>query len=331
MMECIASELVEQTIEGDSQGNFAKEIWRFSEGVPLSCVRKTLPDGPTRGVVVFVHGFAQNRYSWHTSQRSMVNWFAARGWDVYNLELRGHGRSRGRLSHGAEAFSDYAEDVARVANHFKGKAFFIGHSLGGSACYAGATRAEMAGVIGIGAPFRFGGANSTLRRLCQVTNLLKPVLMERTDLRTAVLGRAVGRIYGVADVLGYGFPIAGWYPDSVEREVIMERLEKGFDWTSLKVWTEMSQWSKRGSCDFAPEWKDNETPVFVVVGDKDHLMPLEDARGAYDLSASSDKTLQLFDDYEHEVHWGHLDLVLGRYASQHTWPAIDQWMSDRQV
>ena len=38
---------------------------------------------------------------------------------------------------------------------------------------------------------------------------------------------------------------------------------------------------------------------------------------------------KLFEPYDHEVHWGHLDLVLGRKAPAHTWVWIDDWMAAR--
>ena len=58
-------------------------------------------------------------------------------------------------------------------------------------------------------------------------------------------------------------------------------------------------------------------------------MPLGDARGAYDRSASPDRTLLVFDDLSHEVHWGHLDLVLGDRAPKHVWPVLHHWMAAR--
>ena len=61
----------------------------------LALVRKVLPCGGGPPVVL-VHGFAQNRYTWHSSGRSMSAWLAAQGFDVYVLELRGHGRCDGR-------------------------------------------------------------------------------------------------------------------------------------------------------------------------------------------------------------------------------------------
>ena len=323
-----SSELVEQAIDAGEMGRFNKEVWAFDSGVPLHFVRKTAEAGPSRGPVVLVHGFAQNRYSWHTSTRSMANGLAAYGWDVYNLEMRGHGRSRTRNGPNAQSFSDYVNDLSRVADHFEGKAIFVGHSLGGAACYAASTQSTMAGVVGIGAPFEFGRHNRTLRLICGLTRVARPLMWRGGQVHTGAAAWFLARNFELADVLSHGLPVTGWQPGSVERELFVERVTKGFDWTPVHIWQEMAQWCKDGF-PYREAWRSNPTPVLVMVGDRDHLMPLGDARGAYDLSPSAGRELHLFDDYLHEVHWGHLDLILGEKASQHTWPVLHKWMSER--
>ena len=165
---------VVQTVHGDETVELHKQILILDddEGLPLAMVRKHLPGGPTRPPVLLVHGFAQNRYTWHISGRSMSAWLAARGFDTWNLELRGHGRSREAAQDratGAEVFDDYVGDVLRAADALPGPAFWIGHSLGGAVLYGAATEAEGAarplGVVGIGALFRFGQANPFLKLL----------------------------------------------------------------------------------------------------------------------------------------------------------------------
>lgn len=324
-MKVVSSERVEHIPNRDAAVVFREERLEI-EG--LSLVRTFLPEGPTRGVVVLVHGFAQNRYSWHLSRRSMVAWLAVRGWDVHNLELSGHGYSRGR-GRGQASFEDYVADVRLVAEALPG-AFFVGHSLGGAACYgAAAEGAEMAGVIGVGALYRFAQHNWMLKVLCSTTWALRRTFILRLGVRTRVAGHALGQLYQVTDIAGYTFPISGWWPGSMDLELLQERLRRGMDWASVQVWLDMSRWGATGRWDYEEAWSGCTTPLLVLVGDEDHLMPLGDARGAYDRSASSDRTLQVFDDFHNEVHWGHLDLVLGDKAPEHVWPAIDAWMRAR--
>lgn len=351
MPEVIEQGLVTQVVDGEHTVDLHRSVMRVDTDVPLFLVRKHLPTGPTRPPVMLVHGFAQNRYSWHNSHRSMTAWLAERGWDTWNLELRGHGRSRKEGVSGAEVFSDYVLDVRVAAAALPEAAFWVGHSLGGAALYAaaaetwdavqagagvldddqaGAAERLPRGVVGIGALYRFGGANRTLGLLGRVTHGFRDApWMSALQIRTRVAGTLLARLYGISDIAGYAFPISGWWPGSVEPQVLAERLSRGFDWTSVKVWQEMARWAATGQFEWDAAWSRTDLPTLVIAGDEDHLMPPGDAEAAYLRSGSRDKTWQVFDDFHHQVHWGHLDLVLGRHAPRHVWPLVHRWMSDR--
>ena len=89
--------LVEQRVHGSERLHLTKGV--VSAALPgggsLALVRKRLPGLEPRAAVVLLHGFGQNRYTWHLDSRSFSAYLAGRGLDVFNLELRGHGRSRG--------------------------------------------------------------------------------------------------------------------------------------------------------------------------------------------------------------------------------------------
>jgi len=325
MFESVSEETVEQVTDDGATVVLRKHVLALPGMPRLAVVRKHLPAGPTRPPVMLVHGFAQNRYSWHTSRRSMSAWLAQRGFDVYNLELRGHGRSRGDAR--AERFADYVEDLARAMRALDEPPFLVGHSLGATVAYAAATQAPARGVVGIGGVYVFARQNPTLRTLARLTHASPSI--GGLQIRTKVFGEIIGRLYGLSDSLGYAFPISGWWPGSVEPEILAERLSVGFDWTSLTVWNEMCRWSATGSFDYDDAWRALDVPLLVVLGDKDVLVPPDDGRIAFDRSGSRDKSLEIFDDFAHETHWGHLDLVLGRKASAHVWPRVSSWMEAR--
>jgi len=340
LVETVSQGLVEQVTTADERVLLHKEILRLNGDLPLAMVRKHLPGGPTLPPVLLVHGFAQNRYSWHTSRRSLSAWLAARGWDVWNLELRGHGRSRDVATGGAERFEDYVHDALLASDAMPGPAFWVGHSLGGMVLYGAATRTvpqarERAGraplgVVGVGALFRFGQANPAMNLLTRATHALRDLpIMGRFQVRTQLAGHLIGKLYGLSDVTGYAVPLSGWWPGSLEPELLAERLREGFDWTSVTVWQEMSRWSAEGRNPFEEAWRTTDLPLLVLLGDQDHLLPPADGRVAYDLSGSHDKTLRIFDDWHDQVHWGHLDLILGRHAPAHVWPALEGWMRAR--
>ncbi len=286
--------------------------------------------------IVLVHGFAQNRYTWHASTRSLSAWLAAQGYDVWNLELRGHGLSRGQTPAEARAgrFSAYVDDAATLAEAL-GPAFWLGHSLGGAVSYAAATRAQMRGVVGIGGLYSFAQANKSLNLLCQLSRLFgaggdrAAAVLGTLSVKTRLAGQLLGRLYGISDVAGYAFPISGWAPGSMEPELLAERMERGFDWTNLSIWMDMAKWGQTGSPEWDADWAATQLPVLVVAGDLDHLMPPSDARMAYDRSGSHDKTWMLLDDYATGHHWGHVDLLLGKHARQFVWEPLRDWMAVR--
>ena len=328
--ERISREQVTQVVDGDREVTLRKEVLRLNSVPPLALVKKTLVGGATKPPVVFVHGFAQNRYSWHASRRSFTAYLAAEGFETYNLELRGHGRSREFGGFGAQRFEDYIHDVVHVAEAIGQPAFFVGHSLGGAVIYAAAGRVPMRGVVGIGACFAFGRSNPLMRALCQVTDAFRvAVPIGSMNVHTQIFGIAITKAFKWVDSAAFLVPFSGWAPGSVEPDLLAERLARGFDWTSVQVWFEMASWAKRAQYPYAQDWARASVPVYVVAGDLDHLLPPRDAKAAYDFAGSEDRTWELFDDYRHDVHWGHLDLVLGTQAPHHTWPAIGRWLSAR--
>ena len=54
----------------------AVELPGDGEHPTLALARRVSPEGASRGPVVLVHGFAQNRYTWDCTDRSMAAWLA---------------------------------------------------------------------------------------------------------------------------------------------------------------------------------------------------------------------------------------------------------------
>lgn len=299
-------------------------------GVPLAIERTVRVRGASRPPVLLVHGLAQNRFSWRVSGRSFSAYLADRGFDVLNVELRGHGRSRAYGAGNARAFSEYVGDVERIIDRCGARPFVIGHSLGGAVGVGAATRRPLAGLVHLAGVFGFAGRNRALRALSRATLAAEPLLrFAPVRVHTAWTGELVARMYAVTDILGYGSPIAGWVPDSIERDLLEERLVTGFDWTSVEVWLQMARWATGEAFDYAPAFAEVDVPLLVACGDADPLVHPDDARRCYDGSGSRDKEMVVFDRFDHEVHWGHVDLILGRHAPRLVWPKLAEWMALR--
>jgi acylglycerol lipase len=105
------------------------------------------PDPPA--VIVICHGVNSHggQYGWVGEQ------FAAAGFAVYALDLRGRGKSEGERFY-VEHVEDYVSDVAAVVSLAKSRnpgapVFLLGHSAGGvvSSIYVLENQAELAGFI----------------------------------------------------------------------------------------------------------------------------------------------------------------------------------------
>jgi len=114
------------------------------------------PEAQPRAVFLIVHGLGDHsgRY------RHYVDYFVPKGYAVYGVDLRGHGRSGGRRGH-VNRFGEYVDDVRqtydRVFHSEPGvKVILLGHSLGALIALSYALRYPdgLAGVISSGTAMR---------------------------------------------------------------------------------------------------------------------------------------------------------------------------------
>jgi len=290
----------------------AEELWvehlRLATGnrlPPLAIQRMYRLESAPGVPVILVHGFAQNRFSWHLSRRSFQGYLAARGFDVWNLELRGHGHSRDLGSVCADTFSDYISDLCRVVDCCEQPPFAIGHSMGGPVILGASTQKTLRGVVPIGGIYGFASNERVLGGLTRLTTRLERLLsLVRFSVNTKMTAPLITRNLELADLWGYGLPIAGWVPGSVEFDLLRERIENGFDWTSVAVWLQMARWANGEALDFDEAFRAGNTPLLVVLGDQDALLGVEDGMKCYHASGAEDLEAIVFNSYEHECHWG---------------------------
>ncbi|QQR80115.1 MAG: lysophospholipase [Deltaproteobacteria bacterium] len=104
------------------------------EGTPLyfqSWTPEVNKNNLKKTVLIFIHGMAEHsgRYQYP------VEYFTSKGYIVYAMDLRGHGKSHGRRAY-AESMEELVEDARTFVNHVKScegnkKFFLVGHSFGG--------------------------------------------------------------------------------------------------------------------------------------------------------------------------------------------------------
>lgn len=338
----LQTEIVEQAIEGDQRGRFIKDVIAAREGRhPIAMVRKRRADvETTKGAVLLVHGFGQNRYTWHSSRRSFANYLASEGWDVFNLDLRGRGRSRQYGAREDTSLDDYIrEDVPAcvrsvVRNSGHARTFMIGHSMGGLITYsvAGSVARDLVkGVITIGSPYRFGRGSLFLKVAAPLFYGAR--LTGAFDMNPSVPVRFIGehlrKRRWLWDNQLVPLPLRPWLPGSMEAEVLDENLSAAFEHTRMAValgivraGRESSLQSHDGLLDYGTAFELSPRPLLVVAGTFDSLAPPESVYPVIELSRSADKTYR-------EFPHGHIDMILGRDAPCTVWPLVRTWLAAR--
>jgi len=322
---------------------FRKEIVVTGGKVPLAMVRKRdARTGPgTKAPVLLVHGFGQNRYAWHLPARSFSNHLAHAGFDVFNLDLRGHGRSRHLGSHRCRGVDDYVqEDLPAAVEEVQALSggrpvWLVGHSLGGRR--ASATEPQLAGavagIVSIGSPYHFSRGSFTLGALTLFFRALAaaPPLSNAPSLPLAPVGRAMRLLRGFAESPLYPLPLRGWHAGSLEPHVFEQHVRLAFDRVALAEINDLFAWGRSWEderrfggrqADYVERFEAMDVPLLVVAGSNDDLAPPASVRPGFLRSRARDKTYRV-------LPLGHIDLLVGRDAPHLTWSLVDEWLTKR--
>ena len=329
---------IDQTIDRHERDTFVKEVVVTRGAVPLAMIRKRLArnGGGTRGVVLLVHGFGQNRYAWHLPSRSFANYLARAGYDVFNLDLRGHGRSRHFGSRRSKSVADYVEEdlpiaieeVQQIAG--RRKVFVVGHSLGGLVTYAAAPGLDgaLGGIASFGSPYHFGRGSTSLTAIAtfvRTVNVLR--LKPNPPVPLKAVGLTMVAFRRLAESPLYPIPWRGWRKGSMEPHVLTEHLRMAFDRAGLAELAELFDWAAQKrfggrESDYGERFEKLDLPLLVVAGTHDDLAPPEGVHPGFARSGSSDKTYRA-------LPLGHIDLLVGREAPKSSWVVLSDWLGAR--
>jgi pimeloyl-ACP methyl ester carboxylesterase len=330
---------LEQTIDRHERATFVKELVVSGGRVPLAMVRKRLAanGGGTSAPILLVHGFGQNRYAWHLPARSLSNYLARAGFDVFNLDLRGHGRSRHFGARPPRSVDDYvSEDLPialdEVRSHTGGRApFLVGHSLGGLVSYAAAPKLGdgVAGIVSLGSPYHFTRGSLSLQAISIFFDALRLAHVPHVGIPVPLypFGALMRTIRRVADSPFYPIPLRGWHAGALEPHVLDQHLRLAFDRAGIAEIRNMFDWAAHKrfggpTQDYVERFESMNLPLLVIAGSNDDLAPPASVRPGFERSRSKDKTYRT-------VPLGHIDLLVGRDAPLSTWPLVLSWLDKR--
>jgi len=336
--------------------------WRLS-------LRRFEPEvvDPSRAPVVLCHGLNCNDHFWDLHEKvSLARYLAGRGYDVWVPALRGAGRSTKHgfvvmrrlirpvlpeLPHELSlriidpntlnwTMDDYVEyDVPAILATVREQTgapavHWVGHSMGGVIIYAYVERfgdEGLATITTLGTPLTIPQPpNEFLRAFGSNKELFSLI----TFLINASVP-ASWQMFGQRD----GVRAAMYNPRNVDRSVLHEFYTKGVEDIPTGVLEQLvdsvktgSLRSKDGEVNYAAELGKVTVPCFVAGGLVDLIAEPESIRYVYNNIGSEDKAFHIFAVVNNNIiNYGHLDLVIGRYAPRDVFPAIERWLAKHRL
>ncbi len=247
---------------------FEDGFLRTEDGLNLY-LRRDIPHRP-RALILLLHSLGEHS-GLYSAAAARLN---KAGYGVYRLDFRGHGRSDGPRGD-VQNFEDYLRDtdaaVESARRAFPGLALILlGHSMGAlvAASYAVAFPGKVDGEVSTCGALRMIPALEFLRGCSRHTH------SERGDERFSLLlpGRQ---------------ETESWQDDRQRLDSVTVRL-------AGKVWIQGADW-------FAPRMKELTTPLLILHGEDDSLVPPEISRWFYEGISSQDRRLRLYPAQGHSL------------------------------
>ncbi len=233
-----------------------------------------MPGGAPKGTVLVCHGYAEHggRYA------HLADYLTARGYAVWALDHRGHGRSEGVRAH-VRRFDAYIEDFHTFAKSVErpGKTFIYAHSMGTLAALRFALRfsALAAGLVLSGAALAADEG-------------VPPLLVTASKLLSVVWPRLPVLALDSADLSHDPDVCAAYDADPLVYRGKMR----------ARLGAEIVRMAKALQADLHKL----ALPVLLMHGTADKLTAPAGSQMIYDTVSSEDKTLKWWEGMYHEVH-----------------------------
>jgi pimeloyl-ACP methyl ester carboxylesterase len=314
-----------------------EDRWRLAisryRGAPGGCAEP----------VILCHGLGANRYNMDFGgDYSLAKYLHGHGFDVWVAELRGtglssHPRLFSRQQYGF-SFDDFAwRDAPAIVAAVREKTgaprvFWVGHSMGGLLAYVflqGPLSESLKGVVAISSPGRFvrTAVYALFRQWARIASLWTAIHLE-----------AIGRFFAPYITLLPEFILRTTInPSNMEPSVIRRACANLAANISRGVFMQFSDWMERGDIfdqslrrNYTEGLKGVTTPMYLIAGGGDALVPPDSVELVYRLLPEGDKTFKRFSLADGaRADYGHGDIILGVTAREEVWPTIAEWLEKR--
>ncbi|MEM9068550.1 MAG: alpha/beta fold hydrolase [Myxococcota bacterium] len=284
--------------------------------------------------VMFCHGLGSNRFTWDLDPEvSLATHLAEEGYDVFSLELRGHGRSQKRgpgfgrwgwstYEYAERDFPAALEAVCELSG--APAVHVIGHSMGGILLHARRAVGDprIASGVTIASSLDYTKTPSVFHSIKGLSGLA-------SVLPVVPLGPMTRFLAPIA--LAFDNPIdrVNVHPGNVDRALYRRLCAVAFHGISGPVLASLADAMEAGGMrdSSGVPLKMNvalEGPrVLAIAGTADpQCHPKAALRLCHDLLAFGR-------EHGHAEDYGHFDLVMGLRARSEVWPAITSWLGAR--
>jgi len=326
--------------------------WRLG----IRHIRPAHPD-PAKLPVVLCHGLGLNATFWTITDDHLPAQLAARGYDVFLVDMRGSGLSHRRgvlgtidarvretflreIGGGIWTMDDQAlHDVPAVLEYVRratgrDRVNWIGHSLGGMLMFAFLERSPAAGrianFVAMGSPAML--AQFPKQDLLRANRALRVLMM---GFSTGRMARPMmyGRLPGLASIDRFYYTTANVDDRTVSRFYGYTLEDPGrFALRQLDRYLARGHLvSADGRYDYAANLGSIRTPALFVAGEADALADVPSTQMTQNAYGAQDKILLRFGRQDgHHADYGHCDLVWSRFAPTEVFPAVIEWLDRRQ-
>ncbi|MFT6144580.1 MAG: pimeloyl-ACP methyl ester carboxylesterase [Myxococcota bacterium] len=291
-------------------------------------------------MVVLCHGISSNHHFWDLDpEHSLAVYLHDSGFDVWNMDLRGHGLAT-RQSTGKRqprgwtvddyglfdlpaAFSYVAEQTGTPQIHY------VGHSLGGMvlAIHLSSTPdSPVERAVVVGSPLSFHAPTSLTKLMLGNARRLSLIRRWPTPLLATGLSWFGTNAPLSADIMLF-------QPDNMDKPVRRRMLNTV---VSPIVAGELRQfgqstdgwfYSADGRIRYDTALSDVNIPMLFIAGRGDHVAPPDSVRSYFDAIGSPDKAFIVASRVNgFAADYGHLDLGLGDHAAAEIYPRIRQFL-----
>ena len=228
-----------------------------------------------KATIVLIHGISEHS----TRYRHVGEYWAAHGYTVHTMDLRGHGRSPGKRIL-VRQIEEHSHDVGTLLTWARQQAptlplFLFGHSMGGLIVtyYTLTQSPDLAGVILSGPALKLNGASPLLVAIGRIIAKVYPTFPMSTIDTTGISRDAAVVLANKADPL--------IYHDGVPAATALAMVKA--------VAYVQTHWS-------AFHW-----PLLILQGTADRIVNPAGSQQFYAQAGSADKTLKLYDGFYHEL------------------------------